>query len=340
MTSLQAQWRAAQQQRQQELANRAQAVRNRLSNLTMERDHNTQALRQNLTQFRDELALEGDLFKEQCQHQDQQRRMAVTTQLQGFLDDRQQQAQETRQNLAEFRQDLAQQQAELLQAAQVADRSRHQTAQARHRQTQAQVAHLHADRQQQEQNLRQDLHNFRHHLAQVHNADTQYRQAVHGAIAQSTQAFLQEAQQLRQIQAEEQRQSLQEHRASISTHVWGTPESLPKAAAPRRPLSSPPRPAAVPGPAAVPRPAPVAIAAPTPAPVAVAAPTPAAPAAPNTQDQVYNYLKQHPGQRLADLDVPLGLTRVQVGDALRELTKQGKITQQDRAYFVQETPNS
>ena len=106
MTSLQAQWRAAQQQRQQELANRAQAVRNRLSNLTVERDHNTKALRQNLTQFRDELALEGDLFKEQCQHQDQQRRMAVTTQLQGFLDDRQQQAQETRQNLAEFREDF------------------------------------------------------------------------------------------------------------------------------------------------------------------------------------------------------------------------------------------
>lgn len=353
MTSLQDQWRAAQVQRQQELADRTDAVHSHLTTLSQQRIDQAQALRSDLNQFREALALEGELFQEQCQQQDQgraqvasQRRVAVSQQVQALQADRLRQEQELRSDLAEFRSALAQEQAQFLSQAQAEDRVRQQVAQQRRAQAYAQVAQINQSRRIQAQALRQDLSRFRQQVAQRHVAATQTRRSLHQSIAQSvaaqaqeTQHFVHQASQLRQIQADAQQQDLREHRAALHKTVWGEGGVAPKAVPQRRSAqpARPPAPRSIPtrsaaAPAPKPAPAPAA----PPAPVAAPQPVAAAPAPNNTQDQVYNYLKQHPGMRLADLDAPLGLTRVQVGDALRELTKQGKIRQQDRAYFVQE----
>jgi len=103
MTSLQEQWRAAQQQRQQELAQRAAAVRHRLAQLQAVRAQVSQDIQQQLTQFREELALEVDLLQEQWSQEAGQRsqveadrREAVNQQIQSYAQDRQEQAQALR----------------------------------------------------------------------------------------------------------------------------------------------------------------------------------------------------------------------------------------------------
>lgn len=70
------------------------------------------------------------------------------------------------------------------------------------------------------------------------------------------------------------------------------------------------------------------------------APIPAAqPAAVEIEKEVYNYLHQVQGARLAELETALEINRIQAVDVLRSLITKGLITQRDRVYYTQEEFN-
>jgi predicted transcriptional regulator len=54
----------------------------------------------------------------------------------------------------------------------------------------------------------------------------------------------------------------------------------------------------------------------------------------NTLEKVYQFVLEHPGSRLAEIEAGVGLNRIQIVDALQSLNDQSRITQQDRAYFI------
>jgi gas vesicle GvpC-like protein len=54
----------------------------------------------------------------------------------------------------------------------------------------------------------------------------------------------------------------------------------------------------------------------------------------NTLEKVYQFVLEHPGSRLAEIEAGVGLNRIQIVDALQSLNEQSRITQQDRAYFI------
>jgi predicted DNA-binding transcriptional regulator len=70
------------------------------------------------------------------------------------------------------------------------------------------------------------------------------------------------------------------------------------------------------------------------------APIPTAqPAAVEVEKEVYNYLHQVQGARLAELETALEINRIQAVDVLRSLITKGLITQRDRVYYTQEEFN-
>jgi len=130
--------------------------------------------------------------------------------------------------------------------------------------------------------------------------------------------------------------------------------SAPAAPAPVSPAPAVAKPTAA-DPVVVPAPQPAA--APDPQPVAEPTPVPAvtsntaasglnpavitpaiAPKKDPTQVEqaIYTHIKSASGARLGELETILGLNRFQAVDALRSLIKQGKVTQRDRVYVIQE----
>lgn len=124
---------------------------------------------------------------------------------------------------------------------------------------------------------------------------------------------LQQASRVRSEQSVKLREDLKQFRANLYEEVWGdgTPEPI----------------------------APVAI--------SVRVATPAPPVSPpqpsftsgsigngNTLEKVYQFVLDHPGSRLAEIEAGVGLNRIQIVDALQSLNEQSRITQQDRAYFI------
>lgn len=53
-----------------------------------------------------------------------------------------------------------------------------------------------------------------------------------------------------------------------------------------------------------------------------------------TLEKVFRFVEQHPGSRLAEIETGVGLNRIQIVDTLQYLNEQGRITQEDRAYFI------
>jgi hypothetical protein len=123
---------------------------------------------------------------------------------------------------------------------------------------------------------------------------------------------LQQESQNRAQQAVQLRENLKGFRADLYEQVWGegTPETI--------------------------APVPVARAA-TPAPQ-VSEPQPSftksALGNDDTLEKVYQFVADHPGSRLAEIEAGVGLNRIQIVDALQSLNEQSRITQQDRAYFI------
>jgi hypothetical protein len=125
---------------------------------------------------------------------------------------------------------------------------------------------------------------------------------------------LEQASRVRSQQSAKIREDLKQFRANLYEEVWG--EGTPEPIAPAPITTRPPA---------------------TPAPQVSAPPPSFAPSSlgnGNTLEKVYQFVLEHPGSRLAEIEAGVGLNRIQIVDALQSLNEQSRITQQDRAYFI------
>ncbi|XDE63740.1 hypothetical protein AB3M80_07065 [Arthrospira platensis BEA 1257B] len=54
----------------------------------------------------------------------------------------------------------------------------------------------------------------------------------------------------------------------------------------------------------------------------------------DTEQKIYTYIKDSDGARVSEIEIALGLNRVQTTDALRSLLRKSYLTQQDNRLFV------
>ncbi|MEY2976967.1 MAG: hypothetical protein RLZZ435_1106 [Cyanobacteriota bacterium] len=215
-----------------------------------------------------------------------------------------------KESLTQFRRRLAQQSAERIatssqerqaRAAQV-QQSLKDFSQSLVTSTEQFLAQTAQNRQAQGEAIRQDLQHFCKELSS--GVDVYLSQC---------QVDRQQVSRARVQQAAQLRENLKQFRAQLSDEVWGdgTPEPI--------------------------QPAPISVRPPTPSPQV----SPPKPSFTNsglgnayTLEKVHQFVLEHPGSRLAEIEAGVGLNRIQIVDALQSLNEQSRITQQDRAYFI------
>jgi arsenate reductase-like glutaredoxin family protein len=299
MKSLNDFWQEQRRQRQQELADRQQRVRQSLATINKERCNKASQLRQTLANKNQVRYANAQLLQAELQQFCHNLQVDVRTFLNTSRDRRRTQAEQLKVELETFVQALQQETAEFMalttmERETMADQLR-RTLQADRIARTAQVQTMFA----QFARFRTDLQRYR----------TQLQTTVWGNSKDP----------LPPAASEE---------VSIS-------EKNLKAILDRLAEATPPAPAAGVGTAQVGS-APVGNAR-NGSPVALASVPAATPEQPiSSEEQVYNYLYQTHGARITEIESSLGINRFQAVDALRSLIKKGAVTQRDRVYLVQE----
>lgn len=350
MTALKDQWHEQRQQRQQELLDRQQQVRETLTSFQQERQIKALQLRDDLSLFQSQIQQQTAEFLSAC------------------AADRSLMAQQLSQELTHFHSKLTASVAALRQGLhikirelQVETRMMLKLNQEQRIRTQMQLAKdlaLFVD------NLRSDVQAY---LAEL--------ELVRQDRAHQLQTMLQQDREHRAAEMEQLFQEFHEFRAELHQYcvdlrslVWGTEGSTQSAtvqpqtvkavqptpkATPKAVPSIAPKVVAAPQPVApAPRPQPVAPVAPVIAePVAAAAvvqpeiltvvpsnpaPKPMQADSAQLEKEIYNHIHQVQGARLTEIETALDINRFQAVDALRSLIKKGLITQRDRIYLIQE----
>ncbi len=350
-----------QQSRQQ----RNQTVRAFLATAQQQRQITATQLRDDLTLFREILAQQDQMRREnaqQLQQQLQQFKTALQTDIQTFLtstaSQRRAEAQQLAQDLAAFRQSLQAEVADLRQDLQLELAVNQEGVNQFLSQCHAQRKTLHLQTTQAlaefVDNLRLEVQTY---LTATQSARqemaTQLRQTLAQSWAKRTAEMQTLFDQLGQFRGE-----LGQFRSNLRQQVWGTAVPLvarptqvvakpkmtkPPTLAVPKPVSSKPEKASLPTSsrslaAAIPT-KPTGISTPVGGSphggtIAVApAPTPT----PLSYEKaVYNHIHKTSGARLTEIEAALEINRIQAVDALRSLIKKGLITQRDRIYLVQE----
>ncbi|BAU13711.1 hypothetical protein LEP3755_42520 [Leptolyngbya sp. NIES-3755] len=109
------------------------------------------------------------------------------------------------------------------------------------------------------------------------------------------------------------RSQLKQFRSELSRTVWGdlatTPTPHPT---PRTPHPAPKKPSGF----------------------KIVTPVKSTPAPKSDEDKIYEYIEVMQSVRLTEIESALSMTRIQAVEGLRSLIQQGKITQRDRAYLI------
>lgn len=342
MVALKQQWQVQRQQRYQDAAQRRQQVRQTLAAIQQERQARTLRLRRDLDAFQARL-------HQDCQdrHQRQQQfRRRLHQETQQFLvsagQQRQTMAQEMAQTLEEYVASLQANTAQFL-ALTAAERS-------------LMAQQIHRDLRQFHADLTEAIAALRHALqgeVQVLRSAVQNNLATHQqqrclmkaqmtrdlalflkTLRSDVQSYLWELELVRKDQAYQLRQrlnqsqrdraqtlamltqdwaklrrDLQQYRQSLRSQVWGE----------QAPTLSSALDAVIPS-------------------VAIPVIPPSGPVIepPSIEKQVYSYLHNVRGAKLSEIELALGINRVQTVDALKVLIQKGLISQRDRVYHTQE----
>ncbi|HEY9624338.1 MAG TPA: hypothetical protein V6C78_28540 [Crinalium sp.] len=348
MTALKNQWHEQRQQRQQELLERQQQVRDTLTTYQQERQAKAAQLRDDLSLFQSKLQQQTAEFLSAC------------------TADRSLMAQQLSQELNHFHSQLTASVVALRQGLQskirelqVETRMMLKLNQEQRIQTQMQLAKdlaLFID------NLRSDVQSYLSELELVrqdraHKLQTMLQQDREQRTAEMERLF----QEFSIFRAE-----LHQYCVDLRALVWGTegssqppvsqpqpvkaaqpaftpqPKATPKVA---EPAVAPAQPAIATAPPAEPAPTVDASAEPTPSvaqtePLTVITsnsnPKPVQKDSAQLEKEIYNHIHQVQGARLTELETALDINRFQAVDALRSLIKKGLITQRDRIYLIQE----
>lgn len=355
MTALQGLWQEQRQQRQQELAQRQQEVRKTLASFQQERQIKAGQLRDDLSLFQLELQQETQEF---LAHVSQQRQV---------------QAEQISQLLHDFFKTLQTQTAQLL-IAKAADRSAMaqqlmQDLSRTRTQLSTSVTLLRTNLQEKLRSLQSQNHEFlsnrQQYRIQARKQQIQELKAFVAALETQVQSNLVELESIRQDRKQqlqcllqqdrdrrltevdtlfqhlsEFRHELRQYRAELSNLVWNR-SALQTSIVP----STVSRFSTASVAALKPNPIPTPV---TPVIAEILKMTTSTNSAMNSanlaqsedpaqvEQAVYNQLHQLHGARLDQIESTLGINRFQAVDALRSLIKQGRITQHDRVYFIQE----
>jgi len=311
-------WQQQRQQRQTVVAQRQEAVQAMLITTATQRQVTASQLRSDLSLYRDSLVAADQarrLRQQNFQAGLTQFHADLQTDVQQFLaevsDRRQSETAQLFNQLDQFVQSLRQQTAQLLQATR-AERL-------------AMAEQVRRDLTVFTEALRADVQSY---LWEMETLRQQRAIQVNQKLSQGRSERLATMQALRS--------QLQQFRAALRQTVWGAapPDSMAQpvvtsAVQPAAKTPSP-KPASDPGGSigAFQYGGSVALVPPKPA------MPPQADSATYEQD-VYNYIDQIHGARLAEIESSLGINRFQAVDALRSLIKKGMVTQRDRIYLAQ-----
>lgn len=331
-------WQQQRQARLQQVAQRRQAVSALLQATHEQRQLNASQLRSDLSLFRETLAYETSLRRQNL-HQFCETLQAQT---QDFLAiaqaERSLVSQQLRHDLSAFRSTLK------------------QTVESLQREIQADLqilqievqAQLDDARQQRIKNQVRQSRNLRIFVEQLHTTVD----AFLADCALERQEKAAQAQLDRKAESEalfkkfaEFRVQLQQYRAELSDSVWGDLS---------QPVSQPAQPS-TPKPVAVVEPVEPPVVKPAAKPIIVlkkpekrgrgfqvatsasskpAIEVEAPPTLSSSEQRIYNYIEDMQGARLTEIESALGITRLQAVEGLRSLIQQGKITQKDRVYLI------
>jgi hypothetical protein len=357
VTTLQNLWQEQRQQRQQELAQRQQQVREILASFQQERQANASQLRDDLSLFQLELQQETQDFLARVSRQRQVQAEQISRLLRNFFKTLQTQ---TAQLLAEKAANRSAMARQLIQ-----DLSRTRT------ELNISVALLRADLQEKLRSLQSQNHEFLGHRQQARTqARTQQIQELQAFVVslqtqvqdclielelirqdrrQQLQQFLQQDRDRRLAevnalfqQLSEFRHELRHYRAELSNLVWNgsaLPAPILQTPLVRSPDQSAVSPFAAVQVRSIPTEVSSAVAQPDaalPIPVIETAKLAQLENPAQLEEAIYNHIHQQNGSRLNEIESALGINRFQAVDTLRSLIKQGLITQRDRVYFIQE----
>lgn len=314
MAALQDQWHADRLKRQQEVAERRQAVKSQLDTCQQVRQHSATEQREALTTHYEELKSETNLYLTQVKQQRQVQAQQTATKLDAFGAELQEAVAELRTTNQQKMQQTQQYVAELQAVTQkeLAANQRSRVAKRKH----------------QAQKLTGYVDDLEASVAEYLDDITATRQTK--AVQERTQrqrdraALTDEVEALREDYAV-YRQEMQEFRADLQQSVWGDKASaastngskassnghsphgksiLPKAAKPKAKTA----------------------ATPTPGKMGI-----------SVEDAIFKYLKsQSNGARLTEIESSLQINRFEAVDALRSLIQQELIVQKDRTYRIRE----
>ncbi|MBD2097059.1 gas vesicle protein GvpC [Trichocoleus sp. FACHB-591] len=367
MVALRNLWQEQRRQRQQQLAQRQQQVQAALAATRQQRQIRAAQVHHNLAAFRADLTEENEL-RQANQHlfrlQLQQSVQALQQETQNFLAysrlERQIQAEELAEQLDSFVQQLQQQTAEFLSLTAI-ERSlmAEQLAQELcqfHSKLNASVTLLRQEIQTRVSTLQQEtqalLSTSQHERVLMRTQQAKELTTFVEKLSADVQSYLWELELLREDRAQQMQQTLSQSRSdrqarvaalfqrfatfrtelqqyctNLRTSVWGADleNQLTQS------QTSPPSPllqerGATDGQRSNSEP--------TSAPIPPAQPTPV-----DIEKEVYNYIHQVQGARLAELETALTINRIQAVDVLRSLITKGLITQRDRVYYTQEEFN-
>ncbi|MCU0552466.1 MAG: hypothetical protein MUC48_24305 [Leptolyngbya sp. Prado105] len=342
-------WQQQRQARLQQVAQRRQAVSTLLQATHEQRQTNASQLRSDLSLFRETLAydtsLRRDNLRQFCETlQDQTQEFLAIAQAERSL-----MSQQLSHDLSAFRSTLEKTVESLRQEIQ-ADLQILQIS------TQAQLDESHQRRVQNRICLARDLQIFVDEL----------RLSVVTFLADATLERQEKAaqnQRDRKAKLEELfnefaefRSQLKQYRSTLSQTVWGEEIQHSQSAEPRvsksttEPVAAEKPPAAksavnpvaaaespAPKPAAKPvivKPRGFRVAASTASNPSPTMPVTADPALSSEEKRIYDYIEDMQSVRLTEIESALGMTRIQAVEGLRSLIQQGKITQKDRVYLI------
>jgi gas vesicle GvpC-like protein len=369
MVALRHLWQEQRRQRQQQLAQRQQQVQAALAATRQQRQVQAAQVHRNLAAFRADLTEESEVWQANQQLfrlQLQQSVQALKQETQNFLAyshlERQVQAEELAEQLDTFVQKLQQQTAEFLSlttierslmAEQLAQELRqfhsalNVSASLLRQEIQTRVSTL----QQETQTL---LSTSQHERVLMRTQQAQELTTFVEKLSADVQSYLWELELLRQERAQQLqttlshsrsdrqanlnalfqrfsqfRAELQQYCTHLRASVWGADLDTDHQSCSINPNQPSPR---------LRHPSPVGEgmaerANPEPTPISSAQP------AVEIEKEVYNYLHQVQGARLAELETALAINRIQAVDVLRSLITKGLITQRDRVYYTQEEFN-
>ncbi|MGG6269439.1 hypothetical protein ACQ4M3_28320 [Leptolyngbya sp. AN03gr2] len=302
-------WQQQRQLRLQQVEQRRQAVTLLLQDTYKQRQTKASQLRGDLSLFRESLAYDGSIRREQLQtycetlHQQTQEFLAIAHA------DRELMSQQLKHDLQSFRATLT-----------ATVESLRQQIQADVQQLQLETRSLLEEAEQ--SRIKQQIRLVRNLSIFVDNLRADVAEFLTDAALERQEKALQDK---RDRKAEldclfagfaEFRSQLKEFRSDLSRTVWGEQTSSPLPT----PHSSKPE---------IKKPETK-----SPSGLKVIPPVKPTPAPKSDEDKIYEYIEVMQSVRLTEIESALGMTRIQAVEGLRSLIQQGKITQRDRLYLI------